>query len=182
MGQAKLTRDAVDLRRLAQEVAGHLEVLAEEKRQTLAVEGGAAPHAHADRVTLRQALINLVDNAIKFSPAGARITIRVAESAQSATIDVIDTGAGIDADARDRIFDRFFRAPGAAAGPAPGAGLGLSIAKGAVEANGGHLALAASGAEGSTFRITLPKFPTPKHANSQRPTSKLGVEELGVGS
>ena len=156
MGQAKLSLDVFDLRELAEEVAGDLDVLAEEKRQSIAIERVGAPRAHADRIVVRQAVINLVDNAIKFSPVGGQVRIRVAEDADEATLDVIDSGGGIDAAARDRIFDRFYRAanvPGAAAG----VGLGLSIARGAVEANGGRLTLAASGADGSTFRITLPR-------------------------
>ena len=105
---------------------------------------------------LRQALINLVDNAIKFSPAGTRIVIRVFESAGKAVVEVVDNGPGIPAAARDRIFDRFFRAP-SASGDAGGSGLGLSIAKSAVEANGGTLTLERSGDDGSTFRITVPR-------------------------
>ena len=155
-GRAKLAFDAFDLRELAEEVAGHLDVLAEERSQSISVECSGSPHAYADRLVVRQAVINLVDNAIKFSPVGGRIRIRVAEGADEATLDVIDSGGGIDAAARDRIFDRFFRA-GTSAGGTTGAGLGLSIAKGAVEANGGRLTLAASGAEGSTFRIALPR-------------------------
>jgi heavy metal sensor kinase len=155
-GQAKLALDVFDLRELAEEVAGHLEVLVEEKRQSISVECIGAPQAYADRFVVRQAVINLVDNAIKFSPVGGRIRIRVAETPSEATLEVIDSGGGIDAVARDRIFDRFYRAANVA-GETTGAGLGLSIAKGAVDANGGRLTLAASGADGSTFRIALPR-------------------------
>ena len=80
----------------------------------------------------------------------------MAETPRGLVLDVIDTGPGIDAEARPRIFDRFYRAA-TAAGGAPGSGLGLSIAKGAVEANGGRLTLERTGADGSTFRITLPR-------------------------
>jgi signal transduction histidine kinase len=155
-GQAKLSLEVFDLHELAHEVAGHLDVLAEEKRQSISVERIGTPQAYADRVVVRQAVINLVDNAIKFSPVGGRIRIRVAEDADEATLDVMDSGGGIDAAARDRIFDRFYRVSNVP-GEATGAGLGLSIAKGAVEANGGRLTLAASGADGSTFRIALPR-------------------------
>ena len=184
-GQATVSADVFDVHELAQEVAGHLEVLAEEKGQSIRVERAGAldaardgpldaargrPYAVADRFAVRQALINLVDNAIKFSPAGGGIRIRVAETTGEALIDVIDSGSGIDPPTRDRMFDRFYRA---ADPETPGAGLGLSIAKGAVEASGGHLTLAASGPGGSTFRMALrrsgfsrtapasPPFPTP---------------------
>ena len=84
---------------------------------------------------------------------GGRIRIRVAEEDGKAIIDVTDSGPGIPADARERIFDRFYRATTSATGT----GLGLSLARGAVEANGGRLTLEASGPSGSTFRITLPR-------------------------
>jgi heavy metal sensor kinase len=154
-GQAKLSIEAVSLKELAESVSADLAVLAEEKMQPVIVEPQGSPQALGDRVMLRQALINLVDNAIKFSPAGARIMIRVFESSGKAVVEVVDSGAGIPDAARDRIFDRFFRATSASA-DAGGSGLGLSIAKSAVEANGGTLTLERSGGDGSTFRITVP--------------------------
>jgi len=152
--QGTLSRDVVDLAVLADDVVSHLGVLAEEKRQQLLVERGATPLVPADRLVLRQALINLVDNAIKFSPVAGRIRIRVAQGTDRATIDVVDSGPGISGVARERIFDRFFREGDAGPG---GAGLGLSLARGAVEALGGQLTLEHSGADGSDFRITLPR-------------------------
>ncbi|MBI3050621.1 MAG: HAMP domain-containing protein [Acidobacteria bacterium] len=161
-GEARVSAEVFDLYDLAQEVAGHLEVLAEEKRQAIVCERAGTPldadrdgpRAYADRFVIRQALINLVDNAIKFSPVGGRIRIRVADSRDEAIVEVIDSGGGIDPGARARIFDRFYRAANA---ETPGAGLGLSIARGAAEANGGRLTLAASGPGGSTFQIALPR-------------------------
>jgi heavy metal sensor kinase len=161
--QAKLSTDEFDVRELADEVADHLEVLAEEQGQSIEVEQVGAPHAYADRFVVRQALINLVDNAIKFSPSGGRIRIRVEEASGEAIVDVIDTGAGIEPSARERIFDRFYR--GTDSGT-QGAGLGLSIAKGAVEATGGRLTLAMSGTGGSTFRIALPRAARPRRARA----------------
>lgn len=154
-GQAPLTVETFDLRALAEEVANHLGVLAEEKRQTIAVEATGTPHASADRFGIRQALINLVDNAIKFSPPGGRIVIRAGETSDAVIVEVVDTGSGIEVSARDRIFDRFFRASQGEG--SRGAGLGLSIAKGAVEANSGRLTLVSTGGQGSTFRIVLPR-------------------------
>jgi len=104
---------------------------------------------------LRHALINLVDNAIKFTPRGGSVRIRISETPASAIFDVIDTGPGVPETARAHIFDRFYRAD--EGDGMRGAGLGLSIAKGAVEANGGRLTLEASSPSGSTFRITMPR-------------------------
>jgi signal transduction histidine kinase len=154
-GQAKLSIEEVSLLDLADNVAAHLGVLAEEKGQSIVVDGRATPHAAADRLVLRQALISLVDNAIKFSPPDGKIRIRVSETGDAGIIDVVDSGTGIDAEHRARIFDRFYRAADGTA-QEPGSGLGLSIAKWAVEANGGRLTLEASEGTGSTFRIAVP--------------------------
>jgi heavy metal sensor kinase len=149
--QDTLSAESVNLVELAHDVVGHLGVLAEEKGQSISVDASGTPTAVADRLVLRQALINLVDNAIKFTPIGGQVSIRVSGSNGIALVDVSDTGPGIPAKAHERIFDRFYRAEEAGTGT----GLGLSIAKGAVEASGGHLTLASSGPEGTTFRITL---------------------------
>jgi signal transduction histidine kinase len=154
MHQADVAPDSVNLVELAQDVVGHLGVLAEEKGQSISVDASGAPTAVVDRVVLRQALINLVDNAIKFTPIGGQVSIRVSGSNGVALVDVSDTGPGIPATAQERIFDRFYRANEESG---TGTGLGLSIAKGAVEANGGDLKLAYSGPDGTTFRITLPR-------------------------
>jgi heavy metal sensor kinase len=152
--QATLTPDSVSLVELAEDVVGHLGVLAEEKGQSLSVDATGRPTAVVDRVVLRQALINLVDNAIKFTPSGGQVSVRVTSDDGTAVVDVTDTGPGIPSEARERIFDRFFRGDELAAS---GTGLGLSIAKGAVEANGGQLTLERSDAQGTTFRIRLSK-------------------------
>jgi heavy metal sensor kinase len=159
-GLAKLSKDVVELAPLVDEVAGHLSVLAEEKGQSIEVAHDATPAAVADRLVLRQALINLVDNAIKFTPERGRIRIRIRENEDEAMIEVADSGPGIPADVAPHIFDRFYRVSDGA-GPA-GTGLGLSISKSAVEANGGRLTLEASGPGGSTFRITMPRHAAPR--------------------
>jgi heavy metal sensor kinase len=152
---AVLSVEAIDLRELAENVTSHLGVLAEEQGQTISVEAQGTPHAGGDRLVIRQALINLVDNAIKFSGGGGSIRIRLLEEGNHAVVEVSDSGPGIPADARERIFDRFYRATT----NATGTGLGLSIARSAVETNGGRLTLQATGPGGSTFRITLPRAP-----------------------
>jgi heavy metal sensor kinase len=160
--QDTLTREVIDIGVLVDDVVSHLGVLAEEKRQQLLVERDAAPAVAADRLLLRQALINLVDNAIKFSPMAGQIRIRVDATSDRALVDVIDSGPGIAAEARERIFDRFFREDDA---QAKGSGLGLSLARGGIEAIGGSLTLERSGADGSVFRITLPRaVRAPDHA------------------
>src|SRR5439155_10254445 len=155
-GRGKLSTDIVDLSMLASEVAEQLDVLADEKHQSLGVDIKAHPAWMGDRLVLRQALLNLVDNAIKYSPEGAQITIRVDQRFDDAILEVSDTGPGIPEELQPRIFDRFYRVDESRSRNNGGTGLGLSIAKWAVEANGGHLALDSRG-NGCTFRITLPQ-------------------------
>jgi heavy metal sensor kinase len=158
-GQAKLSIDVIDLHELAEDVVGYLGVLAEEKQQSLTVDCTGTPRGLGDRLVLRQSLINLVDNAIKYTPVGGRIRIQVAESPSGPSIVVSDTGPGIATDIRSRVFDRYYRAGRTPASDIGGSGLGLAIAKWAVEANGGRLSLEESHGSGSTFRMTLPRAP-----------------------
>jgi heavy metal sensor kinase len=156
-GDAMLTREDMNLTALVEDVVAQLEVLAEEKQQSIGVEAGAAAHWIGDRMVLRQALINLVDNAIKYTQSGGRIVIRVAELGKNKVIDVVDNGPGIPEQLRSRVFDRFYRVDKSRSRENGGTGLGLAIAKSAVEVQGGTLSLEpSSGAMGSVFRITLP--------------------------
>jgi hypothetical protein len=99
---------------------------------------------------------NVVHNAITYGPAGSTIFIRVEADAVEAALSVADEGPGIPAEHRERIFDRFYRIDEGRSRASGGAGLGLAIARWAVEANGGRISLASSGT-GSVFRITLPR-------------------------
>ena len=105
---------------------------------------------------IRQALINVVDNAVKYTPAGGQVRIVVRNGGPGPTIEVVDTGPGIPPEHRDRIFDRFYRVDKARSHDLGGAGLGLSIARWAVEAHRGRIELDSVEGCGSTFRITLP--------------------------
>jgi signal transduction histidine kinase len=145
-------------------------VLAEEKQQTLSIDARGSAVASGDRIALRQSLMNVIDNAIKYTPSGGRIGIRVWETTAAAMLEVHDTGPGIDIDARPRIFDRFYRGgPANGDGDATGFGLGLSIAKWGVEASGGTLLLESTHGLGTTFRMQLPR--AAEHAVSTRGSS-----------
>jgi len=165
-GHAKLTIDVVDLKELADDVVNYLGVLAEEKGQSLTVEAVGAPRGSADRLVLRQSLINLVDNAIKYTPAGGSIRIQVADTASGPSLLVSDSGPGVAPEVRTRIFDRYERGGASPAQDIGGSGLGLAIAKWAVEVNGGQLRLDNTSDAGSTFRITLPRVPAAASARA----------------
>jgi two-component system OmpR family sensor kinase len=154
--------EPVDLDQLATDVAAQLGVLAEEKGQSLVIERQGQPHCLGDRVVLRQALINLVDNAIRYTPVDGHIRIRVVEERTEALVDVIDNGPGVTEEYRSRIFDRHYRGLVDSQAKSRGTGLGLSIAKWAAEANGGRLTLETAASSGSTFRLTLPRQAGPR--------------------
>jgi heavy metal sensor kinase len=156
-GQAKMSVDVVDIPEIAEEIAEQLGVLAEEKNQSIRVLFDNVPRWIGDRVMLRQAMLNLVDNAIKYTPWGGEIEVSVTQTAEGTIIDVSDTGPGIPAELQSRIFDRFYRVDKARSRENGGTGLGLAIAKWAVEANAGYLTLQPNNGKGSRFRITLPQ-------------------------
>jgi heavy metal sensor kinase len=156
-GRVQLHLTATDLLDLTKESATLLEVLAEEKEQTIRIEGNQTVIVPADRTILRQALVNLIDNAVKYSPVKGGIRIRVTDNEQYAYVEVQDSGPGIPPEHRDRIFERFYRIDKARTRAGGGTGLGLSIAQWAVSAHKGSIEVQSGTGEGSVFRIRLPK-------------------------
>lgn len=156
-GEPRLAHERVDLSALAREVAADLAVLAEDKEQPLSVEAEGSAEVVGDRLVLQQALVNLVGNAVKHSPRGSPIRVAVHAGDTSALIDVEDRGPGIAPEHQARVFERFYRIDAGRSRGTGGAGLGLSLARWAVEAHGGRLELESTPGVGSTFRITLPR-------------------------
>ncbi len=154
-GRIALQQTQVPVLDLARESAALLEVLAEEKSQTLQVAGDAAVTVWGDRLILRQALVNLIDNAVKYSPARGSVHVRVSSSHGEACVEVQDSGPGIPAAHRAKVFERFYRVDKARTREEGGTGLGLSIAQWAVAVHGGSIDLEGE-SPGCTFRIRLP--------------------------
>jgi heavy metal sensor kinase len=147
--------EPVELASLVGEVRETLLVLAEEKQQRIDVT--APPSAsRADRELLRLALMNLVHNAIRYSPEGGVIGLRVGRRASNPIVEVIDQGPGIAAEHQQKVFERFYRVDKARARASGGAGLGLAIARWAVERQGGRIELESQPGQGSLFRIVIP--------------------------
>ena len=142
--------------KLAEDCASELGILAEQKQQQLTVEHGACS-ALTDPVLLRQALQNLLDNAIKYGPEGSTIHVGIREHAGCIHICVTDEGPGIRPKDRANLTDRFFRPDRARSRDSGGFGLGLSITKAYLHALGGSLEYEPGQPRGSTFRLIVPK-------------------------
>jgi heavy metal sensor kinase len=158
-GTIRLTYDVLNLADLTREVVSSLGILAEERQQRLHLVAAENVRVSVDRLVLRDAITNVVDNAIKYGPSRSTIDVRVEAEGDQATLTVKDAGPGIPVEHRERIFDRFYRVDDGRSRDMGGTGLGLAIAKWAVEANGGHISLEGA-ATGSVFRITLPRVVT----------------------
>jgi signal transduction histidine kinase len=129
----------------------------EEKKQRLILEGDGSAVIEGDRVFLRQALVNLLHNAVKHSPLGGSISVSVwKKPAGFIELQVADSGPGIPLEHQARVFDRFYRVDQSRSRDAGGAGLGLAIAKWVVEAHRGEIRLRNAAGGGCIFCIQLP--------------------------
>lgn len=156
-GIATVAVDDVDLGRLAIATAERIRLFARRQGVTLEVDAPPeVPAVRADRDRLGQALLNLLHNAVKFSPAGSLVTVRVNPAASEVVVAVEDHGQGIPRSALPRIFERFYKVDRARTRGAGGTGLGLSIARHVVEAHGGRIWAESEEGVGSTFSFAIP--------------------------
>jgi signal transduction histidine kinase len=157
-----IRRESVDIAALVSEVAEANRPLAVNKQQTIAVS--APPHlmAMCDIDRIREAIDNLVSNAVKYSPIGGNITVLVTHDDASAAIRVADEGAGLSPEDLGRLFGRFQRLSAKPTAGESSTGLGLSIVKRIIDMHGGEVTAASAGpGQGSTFTITLPATEMP---------------------
>ena len=147
----------IDARGLVRECAGPIAALCADKRVELTVELPEAPVlVDALDEDLRQIVGNLLDNAVKYTPAEGRVDLRVRQDRSGTVIEVSDTGIGIEPSEQDRIFERFYRVDRARSRDLGGTGLGLAIGKHLVLSLGGAIEVQSTPGAGSTFRVTLP--------------------------
>jgi signal transduction histidine kinase len=128
--------------------------------------GGDRRQCVCDAQKIYQVLLNLLDNAIKYSDSGARVHVRVMHDNDSVTVRVSDTGVGIPEEDLPNLFDRFYRVNKDRSRSTGGRGLGLAISRQIVELHGGHLSVKSEVGVGSTFEVRLPKTPLPRSASS----------------
>ena len=139
-----------------QELVLELKLLADDRQLSLSLDVVPVPTISADEQWLKQALINLLDNSLKYTPPGGSVTVQLRRSDDSLEIAVRDTGPGIEAEHVPFLFDRFYRVDKARARESGGIGLGLAIVKGIVEAHGGTVSVDTEPGKGSQFTIRLP--------------------------
>jgi two-component system, OmpR family, sensor histidine kinase BaeS len=153
-GALELHRDPVDLGALAADAVAAFEPQATAEEVTLATELEEVPTLLLDGRRIRQVIGNLLSNALRHTPSGGRVTLRVRRIGEAVELEVADTGAGMEADAAERAFDRFWRA-----GDSAGAGLGLAIVRDLVRAHGGEVALESAAGAGTVVRCRFPVGP-----------------------
>jgi heavy metal sensor kinase len=162
-GAIKLQQSVFPMMDLVQESVGVVGVLAEDKKQTISVFGDNEISVFADRSFLRMAVINLLDNAVKYSPSGSTVRLILSDEKNRSNqtefvqLAIEDEGSGIPEGKASRVFDRFYRVDEGRTRDAGGAGLGLAIAKWVVEAHGGTIGVTPRSPNGSIFSICLPK-------------------------
>ena len=155
-GEARSESVRFDLGELVANTAGQMSLLAEDK--DIAVSCDTAPHVYVDgdRARMKQLVVNLLDNAIKYTPNGGSVGLRVGREDSQAVFEVSDTGIGIPQEALPHVFERFFRVERSRTREQGGAGLGLSIVKSICAAHGASVDVQSSPEQGSRFRIRLP--------------------------
>jgi heavy metal sensor kinase len=155
-GEARAEWSRFDLSELAKTTADQLSLLAEDKGISISCDAGQPMPVEGDRVRLKQVIVNLLDNAIKYTPKNGGIKLRVHGVNGHVVLEVEDNGIGIPADALLHVFERFYRVDQMRADGSESAGLGLSIVKSICAAHGAEVEATSVPAHGSCFRVTLP--------------------------
>jgi heavy metal sensor kinase len=155
-GVLRMERKPVDVAELVVEVVALTHVLAEARGVSLELKSVEPVIVQGDREHLRRLLLNLVDNAIKYTPVGGRVSLSLHHDDTWATLCVADTGIGLAPDEHERIFQRFYRAPAAMSQAEEGSGLGLCIARSIAQAHGGRIQVDSAPGRGSAFTVLLP--------------------------
>lgn len=155
-GEAKIKNEVFDLAELTRSTVEQMQLLAEDKRLLVRVETLLPVYVQGDPARLKQVIVNLYDNAIKYTLAGGAIAISVHAAEPKAVLRVSDNGNGISAEALPHVFDRFYRADKARSRVSQGAGLGLSIVQAICQAHGGTVSIFSKVDEGTVATVELP--------------------------
>lgn len=154
-GVLKLNRDHIDVRSLTERAADLYREVAEEKTITVTLDQPDPVEVNADAIRLGQVVNNLLDNALKYTPAGGRVVLTARSESKAALITVTDNGPGVPATEREAIFRRLYR--GDSSRSQRGLGLGLSMVKAIIEAHGGNVTVDDAPGGGARFTVRLPR-------------------------
>jgi heavy metal sensor kinase len=155
-GEAAAEWKPFDLAQLTAATADQMGLLAEDKDIDLKCSATMGAWVEGDRARVKQVVVNLLDNAIKYSPKGGAVALKVEAQDGNAVLEVADNGIGIPPEALPRVFERFYRVDQARSREGGGAGLGLSIVKSICAAHQGRVVVTSAPGQGSTFRVELP--------------------------
>jgi signal transduction histidine kinase len=157
-GRVEFQHDPVDLLELARDVAARAQATTAQHQVVVVTPGDSEAIVAGDRDHIEQVLNNLVDNAIKYSPSGGKVTISLGEESGQVAVCVQDEGLGIAPEQQQAIFGLFYRSPNAKSQHSGGMGLGLYISNEIVQRHGGTIRVESSGESGSTFTVLLPRL------------------------
>jgi heavy metal sensor kinase len=155
-GEARMDKTRMDLGELAASTGNEMVLLAEEKSIRLRIRATPGVQVEGDRTRLQQVIVNLIDNAIKYTQEGGDVEISVSGEGNTAVLEVSDNGPGIPAQALPHVFERFYRADKARSRASGGAGLGLSIVKAICTAHNAEVKVSSQEGRGASFRVELP--------------------------
>src|SRR5208283_1055800 len=155
-GKEQLNFEIVKLKELITGLSANIEALAQDKGIKFDLDAKEELTVNGDKVKLRQLFINILENAVRYTPADGQISIALMKKESDAVVSIVDTGIGIPAEHLTHIFERFYRVDKARARADGGVGLGLAIAKIIAESHKGKIDVASEVGKGTTFKISIP--------------------------
>lgn len=180
-GADAIVRQPVDLSLLVQWTVDQMHLLAEEKQITLRSSHASPTPVLADPGRIKQVLVNLLDNAIKYTPENGEINVSVAATQNTAVLEVKDTGIGIPPESLSNVFQRFYRSDKARSRESGGTGLGLSIVQAICNAHGGSVGIQSVEGKGTTVRVELPLAPSQATQETETASiSRISVVESDI--
>jgi len=180
-GKLAIERRPVDLGLVVDECVEASAPVADSKGIRLAAHVGSVRKLEGDRARLAQMLDNLVSNALKFTPKGGRVDVRLNADGDTALLEIEDTGVGIPPREQGRLFERFFRSSTAVENAIPGTGLGLTITKAIVERHGGQIEIESRVSAGTVVRVRLPLAELARPVPVAEPPHRLDRRVPSVG-
>jgi two-component system OmpR family sensor kinase len=157
-GVLRMDLRPVDLKQLVEEVYKQVNILADSRSVNISLDSAESVSVRGDYEHLRRLLLNLVDNGIKYTPAGGYVTLSLKTTGRWASLQVCDTGTGLSGEDQELVFQRFYRAAKTRSEGGQSTGLGLCIARSIAEAHGGRIEVESTPGKGSTFTVLLPMY------------------------